>query len=197
MVARLLNVSAPGGKELDSWADVVSFGGLPGLMMDLMMLRDHSLDFISTEHMRFAPLFAFLIPMMSAMRLAKFNLDDRQTSSFIGLPTPANALFIGALYLASYDLCPCSQIHQIIISPYFLYPVTIILSCLLVAELPLFALKFKNLKWKGNEIRFIFILGSIVLLGIFYQWMYMAIIIIIPAYIMLSIIQERFFKTAE
>jgi CDP-diacylglycerol--serine O-phosphatidyltransferase len=197
MVARLLKVSSPVGKELDSLADVVSFGVLPGMMMYMIMLRDHSLDFLSLEHLRFAPFFAFLIPMMSAMRLAKFNLDNRQTSSFIGLPTPANALFIGALYLASYDLCTCSQIHQIIISPYFLYPVTLLLSWLLIAELPLFALKFRNLKWKGNEIRFIFILGSVILLGIFYQWIYMAILIIIPSYILLSVIQQIFFKNEK
>jgi len=88
-------------------------------------------------------------------------------------------------------------VHQVIISPWFLYPATVILSYLLVAELPLFALKFKNLKWKGNEFRFIFILGSLILLGMFYQWLYMAIIIIIPSYILLSIIQNLFFKVEE
>ena len=194
MVASLLKVSSPIGKELDSLADVVSFGVLPGMMMYMMMLNNHQLDFLSTGHFRFAPLFAFLIPMLSAMRLAKFNLDERQTSSFIGLPTPANALFIGAIYLASYDLCTCSSIHQFISSAWFLYPVTLILSWLLVAELPLFSLKFKNLKWKGNEFRFILITGSVLLLAIFYQWMYMAIMIIIPSYILLSLIQNSLRK---
>ncbi len=197
MVARLLGVSSPVGKELDSLADMVSFGVLPGMMMFMMMLNAHELDFISVNGIRLAPFFAFLIPMMSAMRLAKFNLDERQTSSFIGLPTPANALFIGAIAIAWHDLCPCNMVHQVIINSWFLYPITLILSFLLVAELPLFALKFKNLKWKGNEFRFVFIIGSLILIGIFYQWVYMAIIIIIPSYILLSIIQNTFFKVEE
>jgi CDP-diacylglycerol--serine O-phosphatidyltransferase len=194
MVARLLGVSSPVGKELDSLADVISFGVLPGMMMFKMMLGNHELDFISINGIRLAPFFAFLIPMLSAMRLAKFNLDERQTSSFIGLPTPANALFIGAIAIAWHDLCPCNMVHQVIISAWFLYPITIILSSLLVAELPLFALKFKNMKWKGNEFRFVFIIGSLALIGIFYQWIYMAIIIIIPSYVLLSIVQNTFFK---
>jgi CDP-diacylglycerol--serine O-phosphatidyltransferase len=194
LVARLLGVSSPVGKELDSLADVISFGVLPGMMMFMMMLNNQSLDVININGVRIAPFFAFFIPMMSAMRLAKFNLDERQTSSFIGLPTPANALFIGALSIAWHDLCHCSMIQQVISNPWFMYPVTLILSILLVAELPLFSLKFKNLKWKGNEFRFILIVGSLVLLGIFYQWVYMAIIIIIPSYILLSIIQNTFFK---
>lgn len=197
LVARLLGVSSPVGKELDSLADMVSFGVLPGMMMFMMMRNTHELDFIAISDIRLAPYFAFLIPMMSAMRLAKFNLDERQTSSFIGLPTPANALFIGAIAIAWHDLCPCNIVHQVIISSWFLYPVTVILSALLVAELPLFALKFKNMKWRSNEFRFIFLIGSIALLGIFYQWLYMAIIIIIPTYIILSIIQNLFFKRED
>lgn len=194
MAARLLGVSSPVGRELDSLADVISFGVLPGMMMYMMMLEVHELDFISINGIRLSAYFAFLIPMMSAMRLAKFNLDERQTSSFIGLPTPANALFIGAISIAFNDLCHCSTAHQILSSVWFLYPATIILSFLLLAELPLFALKFKNLKWKGNEFRFIFIIGSIILFGVYYQWLYMAIIIIIPSYIALSIIQHTFFR---
>jgi len=196
MTARLLGVSSPIGKELDSLADMVSFGVLPGMMMFMMMLNNQSLDMVSINGVRIAPFFAFLIPMMSAMRLAKFNLDERQTSDFIGLPTPANALFIGALSLAWHDLCHCSMIHQIISNPWFMYPVTLLMSTLLVIELPLFSLKFKNLKWKGNEFRYILIFGSAILMGIFYQWVYMAIIIIIPSYILLSIIQNTFFKKA-
>ncbi len=197
LIARLLGVSSPVGKELDSLADVISFGVLPGMMMFMMMLNNRELDFITINEVRLAPFFAFLIPMMSAMRLAKFNLDERQTSSFIGLPTPANALFIGALSLAFHDLCPCSTIHHIISSAWFLYPTTVILSVLLVAELPLFALKFKNLKLKDNEFRFILIIGSLILLGVFYQWVYMAIIIIIPSYILLSIIENLLFKKQD
>ncbi len=190
MIARLLGVSSPVGKELDSLADVVSFGVLPGMMMYMMMLNNHDWDFIHIQNVRLTPYFAFLIPMISALRLAKFNLDERQSSSFIGLPTPANALFIGSLFLAFYDVCTCNPFHQFIASNWFLYPATLVLSYLLIAELPLFSLKFKNLKWKGNEFRFILILESLILFGIFYQWVYMAIIIIIPSYILLSMIQN-------
>ncbi len=191
MIARLLKVSRPMGKELDSLADMVSFGVLPSIMMYKMLLNS-TLEQSPYEiyGVKVLPLIAFLIAAFSGLRLAKFNIDDRQATSFIGLPTPANALFIGAISLATHKICHCSWIYDIISSPYFLIPITILQSYLLVAELPLFALKFKNLKWKDNVIRYIFIIGSIVLLAIFYKWIYMAIIIIIPFYILLSIINN-------
>ncbi len=192
MVARLLKVSGPMGKELDSLADMVTFGVLPSIMMyKILLSSDLEYPYFEIGGVRIIPLIAFLIAAFSALRLAKFNIDERQSSSFIGLPTPANALFIGALSLASHKTCHCSTIHSIIASPYFLIPITLLLSYLLIAELPLFALKFKNLSWKDNAIRFIFIAISIILLAIFYKWMYMAIIIIIPFYILLSIIYNK------
>jgi len=192
MVARLLKVSGELGKQLDSLSDLITFGVLPAIMMyKLLLTSDLPYPYFTIFDIRIIPLLAFLIAAFSSLRLAKFNIDERQTSSFIGLPTPANALFIGALSYATHSVCHCNPIHTIIASPYFLIPLVFLSSYILVAELPLFALKFKNLKWVDNKIRYIFIILSIILLIIFYQWPYMAIIIIIPLYIIMSIISNK------
>lgn len=188
LAARLLKVSSPMGKELDSLADMVTFGVLPAIMMYKMLLQsDLPYPYFLVYNIRIIPTIAFIIAAFSALRLAKFNIDDRQTSSFIGLPTPANALFIGALSYASNEICHCDGFHDFIASPYFLIPLSFLLSYLLVAEIPLFALKFKNMKWKDNKIRFIFLGISLALLVVFYQWMYMAVLIIIPLYVIMSV----------
>ena len=148
MSARLLNVSSPIGKELDSLADDVTFGVAPACIVFNFLSDIH-------QHNVFFPFIAFLIAAFSAYRLAKFNLDERQTTSFIGLPTPANALFWGALIVSMGD-----RLQSL---PYLvgMVVVLIFLSCyLLVAELPLFALKFKHWGWKGNEVKYIYILSS-------------------------------------
>ena len=137
LTARALKVSSPIGKELDSLADVVTFGFAPAAMVFswLRECADTHLDMLPAFAM---PFLAFLLVAFSALRLAKFNVDERQTSSFIGLPTPANALFWGALVL--------------------------LFSYLLVAEIPMFSLKFKSLGWKANRIAYTFLLVSLVLL---------------------------------
>jgi len=168
MAARMLKAYSDIGKELDSLADVVSFGVVPGAIIFAMLSPDyvHSYSFIG-----------FLIPIFSALRLAKFNIDERQTTSFLGLPTPANAIFWGGLSV-SYSSWFSNNI-------YVLITLTIIFSVLLVAEIPMFSLKFKNLTWKDNQRQFIFILVSlflIILLRI------NAIAPIILWYILLSII---------
>ena len=195
MLARLLKVSGPLGAELDSLSDMVTFGVLPSIMMYNMLLASPT-PIVNYEIMdvRVFPMIAFIIAAMSGLRLAKFNIDDRQTSSFIGLPTPANALFIGALSFAINSICECQVFHQFISNAYFLGALSVILSYILVAELPLFALKFKNLSWSDNKIRYIFIISSIILLIVFYQWMYMAILIIIPMYVIFSIANNSFSK---
>ena len=191
MVARLLKVSGPLGAELDSLSDMVTFGVLPSIMMYNMLLASPT-PIVDYELMdvRVFPMIAFVIAAMSGLRLAKFNIDDRQTTSFIGLPTPANALLIGALSLATYSICDCQPFHEFISNAYFLAGLSIVLSYIRVAELPLFALKFKSLKWADNKIRYIFIISSILLLIIFYQWMYMAILIIIPLYVIMSVVNN-------
>lgn len=154
MSARLLNVSSPIGKELDSLADDVTFGVAPSCIIFSFLCGVH-------QHFYFLPFIAFIMAAFSALRLAKFNIDERQTTSFIGLPTPANALFWGALIVSMGDTLQSS--------PYLIGGViamVFISSYLLVAELPLFALKFKHWGWKGNEIKYIFILTSIAMIVI-------------------------------
>lgn len=156
--ARALKVSSPIGKELDSLADVITFGLAPAMMVYswLRECADTHLDMQIAFAMPFA---AFLLVAFSALRLAKFNIDERQTSSFIGLPTPANALFWGALVIGSHD--------AIVANPYgwlLVLGLVLLFSWLLVAEIPMFSLKFKNLAWKSNRIAYIFLLISLVLL---------------------------------
>ena len=156
--ARALKVSSPIGKELDSLADVVTFGFAPATMVFswLRECADMHLDLLPAFAM---PFLAFLLVAFSALRLAKFNVDERQTSSFIGLPTPANALFWGALVIGSHD--------AIVSHPYgwiLVVALVLLFSWLLVAEIPMFSLKFKSLAWKANRIAYTFLLVSIVLL---------------------------------
>ena len=158
LTARALKVSSPIGKELDSLADVITFGFAPAAMVFswLRECADVNLDMHAAFAMPFA---AFLLAAFSALRLAKFNVDERQTSSFIGLPTPANALFWGGLILASHDI--------MVVNPYgwmLVVALVVLFSYLLIAEIPMFSLKFKSLAWKANRTAYIFLLVSIALL---------------------------------
>jgi CDP-diacylglycerol--serine O-phosphatidyltransferase len=153
MSARLLGVSSPIGKELDSLADDITFGFAPSAIV---------FGFLSPLTSHLSPLIAFLAFIMaafSALRLAKFNLDERQALGFIGLPTPANALFWGSLIvgLQQHDIAFSGMEWVILVG-------TFISSYLLIAEIPMFALKFKHWGWKGNEIKYIFVLSCIPLL---------------------------------
>ena len=152
MVARLLHVSSPIGKELDSLADDITFGFAPSAIIFSYLCTFHL-------HLPVVPFLAFVMAAFSALRLAKFNLDERQALGFIGLPTPANALFWGSLIvgLQQYDVYFEGLEWVILIGTF--------LSCyLLIAEIPMFALKFKHWGWKGNEIKYIFLLSCIPLL---------------------------------
>lgn len=158
MVARLLKVSSPIGKELDSLADVVTFGVAPSA---ILFSELYTLQYPGFMHglEELFPYCAFLIAAFSALRLAKFNLDERQSTSFIGLPTPANALFWGSFIIGG---------HTFIESTRWAIPLLLIMICvscyLLIAEFPMFALKFKKWTWKGNKIKYIFILTCIPML---------------------------------
>lgn len=170
--ARLLNVSSPIGKELDSLADVVSFGVLPAMMLVRLTLMDGIFAFheygdgcddfydglVLTPMILLAA--AFLIPAFSALRLAKFNLDERQTSEFLGLPTPANALLWGGM-IATYNT-------HLLQSPYiFILLAAVPLTCwLLVSEVPMFSLKFHDAKWANNWHRYIFLAGIVLLAAV-------------------------------
>ena len=152
MVARMLNVSSPIGKELDSLADDVTFGFAPSAIIFSFLCSFHN-------HLLFIPFLAFIMAAFSALRLAKFNLDTRQALGFIGLPTPANALFWGSLIVGINDNnFTFDGMEWVILAGTFL-------SCyLLIAEIPMFALKFKHWGWKGNEIKYIFILSCVPIL---------------------------------
>ena len=161
MLARLLNVSGPLGKELDSLADDITFGFAPSAIVFSLFKEIQYPEFMSgiTEYF---PYTAFIIAAFSALRLGKFNIDPRQSSSFIGLPTPANALFWGSLVVGAHSFLVSDSFNAI-----YLFILVILMSYLLVAELPMFSLKFKNLSWRDNKVSYIFLLICIPLLAVF------------------------------
>lgn len=150
LAARILKAYSPLGKELDSLSDIVSFGVAPG--MALFMLLKAAVAVVGLSGVcAWLPYLAFVIPVFSALRLAKFNIDERQTTSFIGMPVPAHALLWGSL---ACTLQPYVAIH----ASTLLYGgvlLAIVTSYLLVSELPMFSMKVKNLSWKGNELRYV------------------------------------------
>ena len=177
MSARLLGVSSPIGKELDSLADDITFGVAPATMIFAEMGVMEYPSFM--EPLRpWLPYFAYVMAAFSALRLAKFNLDTRQTTSFIGLPTPANALFWGSLIVGGHKLIEASPYGIIAVMA-----MIIVSSYILVAELPMFALKFKHWGWKGNEVKYIFLISCLPLLVIFRL---SAFAVIIAWYVILS-----------
>jgi CDP-diacylglycerol--serine O-phosphatidyltransferase len=166
LLARALRVSSPIGKDLDSLADMVSFGVVPGVILYQLLSqavapRPEESDFVLPSLWFFAPFLGFIVTIFSALRLAKFNNDTRQTTSFIGLPTPACTLVVASLPLILAN--DQFGVKDVILNPWLLIGLTVLLSGLLVAELPLFALKFKNLRWLGNRRRFIFVALALVL----------------------------------
>jgi CDP-diacylglycerol--serine O-phosphatidyltransferase len=153
MVARLLHVSSPIGKELDSLADDITFGFAPSAIVFNFLVP------LTTHLSPIIPYLAFIMAAFSALRLAKFNLDERQALGFIGLPTPANALFWGSLLVGLGE-----EIATLPYGGYLILAGVLISSYLLVSEIPMFALKFKTWGWKGNEVKFSFLLTCIPLL---------------------------------
>lgn len=157
MMARLLNAYSKIGKELDSLSDVISFGVAPGFILFSWM------QVIAPDNL-FLPYLAFLIPVSSALRLATFNIDERQTSSFIGLPTPANAIFIASLISYVWLLKEPNCLSSILSNVWVIVALIVVLSLLLNSSLPMFSLKFKNLTWRDNKTCYIFLILSFALL---------------------------------
>lgn len=191
LVARILKVNSEIGKQLDSLADVVSFGVVPGVI--IFKLINQIMITCGADTCASSPIsfLGFLVTIFSAIRLAKFNIDTRQSDSFIGLPTPANAIFIASIPIL-FDSDSFNEIlQQIVLNLYFLIPLSLVSSFLLIAPLPLFALKFKNFSWTDNKIRYLFLLFSLVLLIVF---KFVGIPLIIILYILLSIINNLFSK---
>lgn len=154
LAARTLQAFSPIGKDLDSLSDMVSFGVAPGMIVFRLLE-----EACQTEPaMAFVPYLAFVIPVFSALRLAKFNIDERQTTSFIGMPVPAHALFWASIGHALQDAVPVGHIGFIA----GVVVVAFLLSFLLVSEVPMFSLKVKSLKWKGNEYRYLLVIWAVV-----------------------------------
>lgn len=188
-VARWLKVNSPLGKELDSLADMVSFGVAPGailyMLLNIGLQKEGNMGDLSANFALFLPaLPAFVLSMFSGLRLAKFNLDTRQSENFIGLPTPACTIFVtGLMLIYEYNSLGMSDF---VTNPIFIYIVTASLSYLLVAEIPMFSLKFKGVQWKANEIRYIFIILTFIL---FFTIKQAAFSVIIFLYIIFALIQ--------
>ena len=171
--ARLLKAHSPIGGELDSLSDVVSFGVAPGFIMYHLMGGF------------WLGCFAFLLPVFAAVRLAKFNIDERQTTSFIGLPTPPMAIFMASLPLAFWQL---DGLDQQLLNPYLCLGIVILFSVLMVCNRPFFSFKMKNLKWEENKLRWIFLglaVASLVAFG------FVALPFILLGYVLLSVLFYR------
>ena len=175
--ARLLKSYSPIGAQLDSLADLVSFGVAPGFIVYSFLLNS-SAGIPYCEKIYFL---AFLIPIFAAVRLAKFNIDTRQKSSFLGLPVPANGLFWGSLI----QVINLSESNQVFFTVFI--AILIIIFCLLmVSELPMYSLKFTHFKWKGNEYPYITIVVALILISYFLLF---GICLIVTFYIFLSLIK--------
>ena len=178
MVARLLGVSSPLGVQMDSLADDITFGLAPATVIFSFMNSVLVYPAFLGAFASVLPYFAFLIAVFSACRLAKFNIDTRQTTSFIGLPTPANALFWSSLivggkeWLLGYEHAWALLIALVCLFSYFL-----------ISEIPMFSMKFKNLSWKSNKRRYTFLVVSAPMLALGY----LAPVAIITWYLIMSI----------
>ena len=174
--ARLIKAYSPLGKELDSLADLVTFGLAPA-MLCLMTLRqfDYPTDFLVSAF----PYIGLILVVFAALRLAKFNTDERQTSSFLGLAVPANALFWCGLFQNDLSAIPEA--------PWIIGALVILFAWLMISEIPMFSLKFKSLKWADNKIRFIFLIVSVVILILLHE---RGLAAVIGWYIILSILTK-------
>ena len=188
--ARLLKGKSEFGKQLDSLADLVSFGLAPSVIIFQLLRYSTNIPLFNYGDENILPYIAFIITLFSAMRLAKFNIDIRQSESFIGLPTPANAILIAAMPLIlwhykDYNTILAVWTRLIFNNFFFLSCLTFLMSYLLIAELPLMSFKFKTYNWKENKTKYLFLIFSVLLLLILN---FIAIPLIIIFYIFLSIV---------
>jgi CDP-diacylglycerol--serine O-phosphatidyltransferase len=186
--ARLFKVSSPLGLQLDSLADMVTSGAVPGLVMFQMMVSH--LSPVVEGYLQWFPYLGFIITLGSCYRLANFNIDTRQTDSFIGLPTPANALFILSLPLV-LNHTDSLVVLELLTNQWFLLVLTVLSAYMLNAEIPLFSLKIKKFSLKENLLQITFLTCSLLLL-IFFQ--YLGIPLLILFYVLLSILNNKILK---
>ena len=175
LVARALHVKSPIGKELDSLADVVSFGLLPGAVWYALLKE-------GLPHAVYLPYLGFVVTIFSALRLAKFNIDDRQSTDFIGLNTPMNAFYVISLPFIA------ETYSDVILHPVFLFVNILVTSALLVSNIRLFSLKLASLSWQKNQWKFIFIILSAVCVGLL---KFAAVPVILVLYFVFSFIHFR------
>lgn len=183
--ARVLNAKSPIGAELDSLADVVSFGVAPAFILfhTINMVNEMNGD-TELDYLAFS---AFIVPLFSAIRLAKFNIDENQTTSFIGLPTPAVGLLL-ASFPVMILVCLAENkglYYDLVTNAYFLSAVAVVSSFLMVSKLPMFALKFTSVSWTENQIRYIFLVISLFLILLLKL---AAIPLIVLLYLLISIV---------
>ena len=216
-IARKLKIAGEMGKQLDSLADMVTFGIAPGVIMFVLLTKMSALwmwggdlnstslmlqvdwsgwlhAMISFDSSNFFPFVVLFIPFFSLFRLAKFNIDTRQSESFIGLPTPANTLFFMSFPLAlSYGSPSVSNLpfFEFMFNPIVMSILIVLMSLMLVSELPLFSLKFKTFGWAGNQIRYVFLLISLAFIVLFTVW---SLALIVFLYLILSLLETRFVK---
>ena len=181
--ARQLNAKSPIGAELDSLSDVVSFGVAPSFVVAWFLNKMTVKWYVAGINI--LPMMAFFLAVFAAVRLAKFNIDTRQKSSFIGVPGPAAGMFIASLPFTVFSIARDGMLFRFVMNPYFFLAVIVILSWLMVSKIPFFSFKIKNLKFKDNVLRYfvvIFAIASIVIL----KWVALPFIFLF--YILLSVI---------
>jgi len=193
--ARIWKVQSPIGLQLDSLADMVTSGVVPGLVMYKMLadIQENQSQYNLTEdtyYMGVVPYLGFLITLASCYRLAKFNIDTRQTDSFIGLPTPANALLIMSIPMIQFH-SEFEWLVDFLSNPYVLVGITVLSSYLLNAEIPLFSLKVKSFSWEKYKMQVVFLILSLILIVLLE---FIAIPIIILLYVILSVVNNTIHK---
>jgi CDP-diacylglycerol--serine O-phosphatidyltransferase len=194
IAARLLDARSEFGKVLDSLADVVSFGAAPGIIIFKLLLFncEGSCNFL--DRYTLTPYFALLIPICAAMRLARFNIDSRQSDHFIGLPTPANAIFFASVTLVIFlqdrfiTLIPLHFLSTFLASTRVLVILTVFFAYLMISDFKMFSLKFASIGWKKNRLQYFFLMGSLLLLFIFSL---SALPMIIILYLILSLVFQK------
>lgn len=182
-VARALKSDSELGKQLDSMSDLVTFGVLPGLLL-VTLLFDIYYDTMPLLREKIA---LFIVTLGAGYRLAKFNIDTRQTTSFLGLPSPANGIFFASLYLGILQEQFPDGLLELLRNWNVLFALAAIFALLMVSEIPMFAMKVKSYGWKGNEFRYALLILSLPLI-VFFQFAGLSLCIIL--YILLSIIQN-------
>lgn len=193
--ARIWKVQSPIGLQLDSLADMVTSGVVPGLVMYKMLgdIQENQYQYNLTEdtyYMGVVPYLGFLITLASCYRLAKFNVDTRQTDSFIGLPTPANALLIMSIPMIQFH-SEFDWLVDFLSNPYVLVGITALSAYLLNAEIPLFSLKVKSFSWEKYKMQVVFLILSVILIVLLE---FIAIPIIISLYVILSVVNNTMLK---